>query len=106
MNIERELSLTNFSNYLEAYPNQVKYVAFQYYNKFLDQQNKISNLEQNCHDLEQNCQELEQENQDIYADYELLRLALEEEQSKNIDSDLKLHLELPNFLPSNPHNYL
>ena len=106
MNIERELSLTNFSNYLEANPNQVEYVAFQYYNKFLDQQNKISNLEQNCQDLEQTCKELEQENQDIYANYELLRLELSKEQSKNIDSDCDLYLRLPNFLPSNPHNYL
>ena len=99
MNIERELSLANFSYHLKANPDQARYVAFKYYIKFLNQQEKISNLEQNC-------KKLEREQEELYADYEILRMALEKEQRRNIASDCDLHLRLPDFLAPNPHNYL
>ena len=97
MNIERELSLINFSYYLKANLDQAIYVAFKYYGKFLNQQNKTSNLEQNCQDLEQSCKELEREQEELSADYELLRIALEKEQRKNIALLLRSTPEIIRF---------
>ena len=122
MNIERELSLINFSYYLKANPDKVQGLAREYYTQFLEQQSKIR-------DLEQSCKELKAEKKELYTDYKLLRKELEKEQrrnstaggsvatkallsagdcfkKKNIASNCDLHLRLPNFLSPNPHNYL
>jgi hypothetical protein len=99
MNIEQELSLLNFSYYLKTHPDKTNDLAIDYYAKFLEQQSKIR-------DLERNCRELEAGKKELYADYELLRQELEKEQRRNITNGCDLHLRLPDFLPSNPHNYL
>ena len=105
MNIERELNLINFSYQLKANPEKVQKLALEYYAQFLNQQDQIKNLEQNCRDLERGCKELEIEKANIYAELEMLRISLEQEQNKD-NSDRDLHLSLPSFLPANPHNYL
>ena len=112
MNIERELSLTCFSKYLEANPDKLEELAVKYYAKCLQQQDQIRNLAENCNDLERAYKELEREKEDIYADYELLRAELEQEQKKNIalrsssNRQSNRQIVLPDFLPLNPHHFL
>ena len=105
MNIERELNLIDFFYQLKANPQKAIELATKYYTQFLSQQDQIKSLEQNCRDLERGCEELEIEKANIYAELEMLRISLEQEQNKD-NSDCDLHLSLPSFLPANPHNYL
>ena len=104
MNIERELNLISFSYELKANPEKAQKLALKYYAQFLNQQDQIKNLEQNCRDLEIGCKELEIEKANIYAELEMLRIAIEEKSKDNSGCDL--HLSLPSFLPMKPHNYL
>ena len=97
MSIEREINLRAFAKYVETNPELAIELAIRYHQWYWKQKDLIGKLNQQC-------RKLEGEKAELVFDYESIRADLELEQLRNIALRSRLNAELPNCLPSSPHN--
>jgi hypothetical protein len=95
MTPEREFMIAVLSHYLDHHPDQAKEQAIDLCLKYLQQQEKSSQLHEHCKLLEEKQEEME-------LDYQILRMELKREQQKNLSSSShSSQIQLPPFLASN-----